>query len=128
MIDYLFLIEFKGIWIKFDYKKEKWIDFNQNQISVMDDIPMADDSPGATPQQQRFNIVDVLGVGGEGSRSSNDSTLPLNDLNLRSDMIEVDEHTVYERLKKLYPYVNLKVIFYLIFKAYNCKFLATSLA
>jgi hypothetical protein len=64
----------------------------------MDDIPMMDESPESTPQQQRFNIADVLG----GTSHSDSSSF-------FSDMAEPDERIVRDRLRALYPYLDEKV-------------------
>lgn len=71
----------------------------------MDEMPMIN-SPDAT-QQQSFQIVDV--IGGESSRRSS-LTLQSNQQILRSEFIEEDENLVIERLEKLYPKVDQKVI------------------
>lgn len=59
---------------------------------------MMDESPEGTPQQQRFNIADVLG-----GTSHSDPT------SFSSDMVEPDERIVRERLRELYPYLDEKV-------------------
>ncbi|KAH7726699.1 RAN binding protein 9 [Aphelenchoides avenae] len=63
----------------------------------MDDIPMMDESPESTPQQQRFNIADVLGASSHSDSSS-----------FFSDMAEPDERIVRDRLRALYPYLDEK--------------------
>lgn len=59
---------------------------------------MMDESPESTPQQQRFNIADVLGA----TSHSDSSTF-------FSDMAEPDERIVRDRLRALYPYLDEKV-------------------
>ncbi|KAI1701983.1 SPRY domain-containing protein [Ditylenchus destructor] len=92
----------------------------------MDDIPMVDDSPESTPQlrhhalisgQQQFSIQDFIVPidfekefeGGETSHAIDSfSNLISANPEMHSDMQELDESVVQERLTKLYPFVDVK--------------------
>lgn len=90
----------------------------------MDDIPMADVSPSEltiSQQQQRFNIIDVLGESSHSSMESMSGAITASaavtaanfeaSLSVHSRTYEADESVVLERLQKLYPYVDMKVYF-----------------
>ena len=82
------------------------------------DIPMMDESSpdeSVPPQQQqqRFNIVDVLGAvnADAGSRRSSVDSLPISGDDYHSkcsELFEADECLVLVRLHRLYPHVDPK--------------------
>lgn len=73
---------------------------------------MGEESLSSSSFQHRFGIVDVLG---ESSRSTTELIAPSisdSSLSMNSIMFEKDESIVLSRLKKLYPYIDLQVIYF----------------